>query len=120
MVILDFSKAFDVVPHGHLLGKLSLYGINGPTLCWIEAFLTDRVQGVVVEGFRSPEGKVLSGVLQGTVLGPLLFLLHINDLPSVITSQIRLCDDDCLMYRPILVHSFADCGALQMDLDSLE
>ena len=59
MVILDFSKAFDVVPHRHLLGKLSLYGINGPILRWIEAFLTDWVQGVVVEGFRSPEGRVL-------------------------------------------------------------
>jgi len=58
MAILDFSKAFDVVPHRRLLGKLSLYGINGPILRWIEAVLTDRVQGVVVERFRSPEGKV--------------------------------------------------------------
>ena len=73
MAILDFSKAFVVVPHRRLLGKLRLYGINGPILCWIEAFLTDRFQGVVVEGFRSPEGKVLSGVPQGTVLGPLCF-----------------------------------------------
>ena len=99
------------------MGRLSLYGINGPILCWIEAFLTDRVQGVVVEGFRSPEGTVLSGVPQSTVLGPLLFLLHINDL-SVITSQIRLFADDCLIYRPI--RSSADCEALQRDLDSLE
>jgi len=114
MAILDFSKGFDVVPHRRLLGKLSLYGINGPILCWIEAFLTEWVQGVVVEGFRSPEGKVLSGVPQGTVLGPLLFLLHIHDLPSVpsvITSQIRLFADDCLIYRPI--RSSADCEALQ-------
>ena len=81
-----------------MLRKLSLYGIHGPILCWIEAFLTDQVQGVVVEGFRSPVGKVLSGVPQGIVLGPLLFLLHINDLPSVITSQIRLFADDCLIY----------------------
>ena len=100
------------------MGKLSLYGINGPILRWIEAFLTDRVQWVVVEGFRSPEGRVLSGVPQGTVLGPLLFLLHINDLPSVITSQIWLFADDCLIYRPI--RSSADCEALQRDLDSLE
>ena len=68
MAILDFSKAFDVVPHRRLLGKLSLYSINGPILCWIEALLTDRVQGVFVEGFRSPEGKV-----QGTVLGLFCF-----------------------------------------------
>ena len=57
-----------------LLGKLSLYGINGPILRWIEAFLTDWVQEVVVKGFRFPEGRVLSGVPQGTVLGPLLFI----------------------------------------------
>ena len=57
MAILDFSEAFDGVPHKRLLGKLSLYGINGPILCWTEAFLTDQVQGVVVEGFRSPEGN---------------------------------------------------------------
>ena len=118
MAILDFSKAFDVVPHRRLLGKLSLYGISGPILHWIEASLTDRVQGVVVEGFRSSEGKVLSVVPQGTVLGPLLFLLRINDLPSVITSQIRLFADDCLTYCPI--RSSADCEALQRDLDSLE
>jgi len=101
MAILDFSKAFDVVPHRRLLGKLSLYGINGPILRLIKAFLADRVQGVVVEGIRSLEGKVLSGVPQGTVLGPLLFLLHINDLRTVITSQIRLFADNCLIYRPI-------------------
>ena len=111
MVILDFSKAFDVVPQRCLLGKLSLYDINGPILCWVEAFLTDRVQGVVVEGFRSPEGKVLAVVPQGTAL-------HISDLPSVITSQIRLFADDCLIYHPIC--SSADCEALQSDLDSLE
>ena len=72
MAILDFSKAFDVVPHRHL-GKLSLYGINGPILRWIEAFLTDRVQGVVVEGFRSPEGRVLSGVPRVLYWDPFCF-----------------------------------------------
>ena len=97
-----------------------MYGINGPILQWIEAFLTDRVQAVVVEGYRSEEGKVglLSGVPQGTVLGPLLFLLHINDLPSVVDSWVRLFVDDCLLYRPI--RSDADRVALQRDLDSLK
>jgi len=70
MAILDFSKAFDAVPHKRLLGKLSTYyGINGPTLRRTEAFLVDRVQGVVVEGFRSQEDKVLSGVPRSTVTG---------------------------------------------------
>ena len=96
--------------------ELSTYGINGSIIRWIEAFLVDCVQGVVVEGFRSQEDKVLSAVPQGTVLGHLLFLLHINDLPSVVTSQtVRLFADDCLLYRPIL--SSADRVALQRDLD---
>merc|ERR1711895_127695 len=101
MAILDFSKAFDTVPHEHLLGKMEFYGIKGPLLDWSAAFLKTRSQSVVVDGKRSKPAKVLSGVPQGTVLGPLLFLLHINDLPSVVTSTVRLFADDCLLYRRI-------------------
>ena len=110
-----FPKSFDVVPHRRLLGKLSLYGI-----CCHPTFGTDRVQrpSGCCRRVQSPECKILSGVPQGTVLGPLLFLLHINDLPSVVTSQIRLFADDCLIYRPI--RSSADCEALQRELDYLE
>ena len=61
MAILDFSKAFDTVPHKRLLGKLSFYGIKGPIIRWIEAFLVDKIQSVVVEGFRSPLGRVFPG-----------------------------------------------------------
>ena len=110
MAILDFSKAFDTVPHDHLLGKMEFYGIQGPLLKWTASFLKTRSQSVLVEGKYSKPAKVLSGVPQGTVLGPLLFLIHINDLPSVVTSQVRLFAYDCLMYRP--VHSLADQLAL--------
>ena len=118
MAILDFSKAFDTVPHDHLLGKMEFYGIQGPLLKWTASFLKTRSQSVLVEGKYSKPAKVLSGVPQGTVLGPLLFLIHTNDLPSVVTSQVRLFADDCLMYRP--VHGLADQLALQADLLALE
>ena len=67
-----------------ILGKLEFYGINGPILKWIKSFLTGRTQSVLCDGERSDREKVLSGVPQGTVLAPLLFLLHINELPAVI------------------------------------
>ena len=89
-----------------------------PLLKWTASFLKTRSQSMLVEGKYSKPAKVLSGVPQGTVLGPLLFLIHINDLPSVVTSQVRLFVDDCLVYRP--VHSLADQLALQAVLLALE
>ena len=118
LVILDFSKAFDTVPHQKLLHKLKNYGIDGKLNGWIEQFLTNRQQRVLVEGEFSSFDKVLSGVPQGTVLGPLLFLCHINDLPSHVKSQIRLFADDCLLYRKI--KSEKDQQAIQDDLAALE
>ena len=98
VAILDFSKAFDTVPHAGLLGKLEHYGIDSKILLWITNFLNNRKQRVVVDGSFSNYDDVESGVPQGTVLGPLLFLLHINDLPSCVNSKVRLFADDCLLY----------------------
>ena len=80
VVMLDFSKAFDKVPHGRQLGKLDFYWMRGNLLTWAEAFLIGRTQSVPVDGIRSKKEDVHSGVLQGTVLGLLTFLLYINDL----------------------------------------
>ncbi len=117
LAILDFSKAFDVVPHKKLLIKLDHYGIRGNTKRWIENFLTQRLQRVTINGTPSTWEKVLSGVPQGTVLGPHLFLLFINDIGDGISSKIRLFADDCLVYRAI--KSPADETILQNDLDRL-
>ena len=118
VAVLDFSKAFDTVPHKRLLKKLSHYGIDGPILLWISAFLRDQQQCVVVDGIQSGWSPVKSGVSQGTVLGLLLFLLYINDLPDCVTSQVRLFADDCLIYR--LIDTIEDQILLQKDLDALD
>ena len=97
--ILDFSKAFDTVPHNRLLHKQSSYGITGSLRLWLQNFLTQRRMKVVTEGEESHEAPVDSGVPQGRVLGPVLFLCHINDLPKAVKSQVRLFADDCLLYR---------------------
>ena len=117
-ILLDFSKAFDKVPHRRLLLKLQHYGVRGNILAWIQDFLSDRTQEVVLDGSTSSRCSVTSGVPQGTVLGPLLFLVYINDMPSCIQSPARLFADDCLVYTKI--RSTADCEKLQEDLHKLQ
>ena len=101
LIILDFSKAFDTIPHKKLIFKLNKYGNNGNINKWLQSFLMHRKQQGIVEGESSKPCSVNSGVPQFTVLGPLLFLCHINNLPQRVTSKGRLFADDCLLYRPI-------------------
>ena len=118
VVYLDFAKAFDSVPHRRLLGKLQSYGIDGALLRWIEAFLIGRVQKVCVNGNLSSEATVLSGIPQGSVLGPLLFVIYINDLPDNLNCEALLFADDTKAYTRIT--NRADAERLQENLRKLE
>ena len=111
---MDFAKAFDKVPHKRLLYKLDHYGVRGTTNRWIASWLADRTQEVVLDGTHSDSAPVISGVPQGSCLGPILFLIFINDLPNGILSNVRLFADDCVLYRNIYSHQ--DCIELQNDL----
>ena len=95
LALLDFSKGFDKVNHLKLLFKLSQHSIRGNTLTWMKSFLVGRTQAVVLESESSEEVPVNSGVPLGSVLGPLLFLLYINDQPDI-QSQVRLFADEQL------------------------
>ena len=106
------------MPHDKLLQKLDNYGVRGNILQWLTCFLKNRKMNVVVEGEHSDSVPVESGVPQGTVLGPLMFLCHINDLPDTVESSVRLFADDCLLYCPI--RSRNDHLILQKDLQELE
>ena len=119
LIFLDFSKAFDKVNHSTLLKKALHYGIDHSVLFWLESFLSGRTQQVQLEGTLSDPSDVLSGVPQGTVLGPLLFLIYINDLPQFVSegTNVRLFADDSALYRKIKTPN--DHLILQRDLDSL-
>ena len=117
VVIMDFSKALDLVPHQRLLSKFFHYGITGKLHKWIKFFLAMRTQQVVLEDVSSSSITVTSGVPQGTVLGPLLFIFYLIDLPEGISSQVRLLADDCILYREI--NTLNDCQDLQKDIKTL-
>ena len=120
-IYLDFSKAFDKVDHALLIKKLQLYGIGGKLLVWFKAFLSNRKQKVVVNGMVSAIQLVLSGVPQGTVLGPLLFLLFVNDLEGCVKhSKLKLFADDSRLIKSLHPSLFEhDAGHLQDDLDAV-
>lgn len=117
MILLDFRKALDKVPHQRLISKLQFYGIQGSTLIWIKYWLTSRTRSVIIDGERSNSVDVTSGLPQGTVLGPLMFLLFINDTQDELECILRLFADDALLYHKITFHD--DILALQRDLDKL-
>ena len=102
VMYLDFSKAFDKVCHVKLIQKLKSYNIGGKLLKWLENFLSERYQQVIVQGISSESGKVISGVPQGTVLGPILFILYINDITEVIrNASVMIFADDSKLIKDI-------------------
>ena len=117
VLIMDFSKAFDKVSHSLLVHKLDHYGIRGKTNTWIQNFLSDRSQAVVVDGEKSSCIDVDFGVSQSSVLGPSLFLFYINDMPCGLKSTVRLFADDTIAY--LTVTSEAYTVDLQPDLNDL-
>ena len=118
VIYLDFMKAFDKVPHKRLIAKLKSYGIGNKVTNWIDFYLSGRRQRVCVNGTYSDWAPVTSGIPQGSVLGPVLFTIYINDLPDEITSDIYLFADDTKIFTEI--KSDEDVQKLQHDLNKLQ
>ena len=118
VIYLDYSKAFDKVDHHILLQKLERIGITGKLYRWLECFLTDRVQQVIVDGVSSSFAIVISGVPQGTVLGPLLFIIFVDDMSEVVKHSIlKLFADDSKLSKAI--RSMLDQILLQEDVNAI-
>jgi len=117
-VYLDFMKAFDKVPHRRLLYKLHRYGISTSIIQWIESFLSNRKQRVRVMNSFSEWEPVTSGIPQGSVLGPILFVIYINDLPDELNSECYMFADDTKVFRDIKTPT--DNNILQEDMHKLE
>ena len=111
VIYTDFEKAFDKVPHKRLLSKLCAYGVNEELIKWIESFLVSRFQRVRINGELSKAQPVLSGIPQGSVLGPILFIIYINDLPDMCSTLCNtyLFADDAKLYKCICNQQDAEC-----------
>ena len=117
LIYTDFSKAFDSVPHQRLLQKIANIGIDGKVHKWVKSFLSGRKHRVSVESELSCWANVKSGIPQGSVLGPILFVIFINDMPNTIRSFGQLFADDAKIFRNIKSPSDSDC--LHEDIDKL-
>ena len=117
---LDISKALDRVDHGLLLCTLSDVGLKDKEFDWFVYYLKNRKISTCVDGYRSQETPISSGVPQGSVLGPLLFLLFLKDLPTAVSGSSALFADDTLVYDRCAVTSMSPCCRLQQDLDSFD
>ena len=118
VIYTDFSKAFDSVPHVRLFRKIRAMGIEGDVLKWIKSFLSGRTQCVNVEGTLSSWRDVLSGIPQGSVIGPILFVIFINDMPLHVKYNIcKLFADDCKLFGEV---TNEETNRMQLDLNELE
>ena len=119
VIYTDFEKAFDKVPHYRLISKLRSYHINEEIIEWIKAYLLNRVQRVNINGCYSKWANVISGIPQGSILGPILFIIYINELPDICDSgsQVFLYADDAKIYKQI--YNSCDKENLQKDLNKL-
>ena len=118
VIYMDFMKAFDSVPHMRLVEKMKSLGITGKLIKWLTSFLTGRKQRVVVNKAHSNWKPVISGIPQGSVLGPIMFVMYINDLPEVTESEVYMYADDTKLMRPI--KNKTDQEKLQTDLNNLQ
>ena len=117
VIYTDFETAFDSVPYRRLMRKVSACGIRGKLLRWIDDFLANRTQRVVINKEKSQEGSVTSGIPQGSVLEPILFVIYINDLPANVKSQVKMFADDTKLFTRVDVPN--DHEIMQNDLDEL-
>ena len=115
-IYLDFTKAFDTVPHERLLRKLDGLGVQGKILGWIRSFLSNRTQKVIVDGEESGWRDVISGIPQGSVLSPMLFICFINDLPKDVKTNVFIFADDTKFFATVPENN----AVLQQDLSTLQ
>ena len=115
MVLLDLQKAFDTVNHQILLQKLQAIGVNNSSLQWFQGYLSGRTQLVDIAGTYSPLKAVTCGVPQGSILGPLLFSIYVNDLPSVVACKVLLyADDTALIVSGMDIHEIEQTLATEL------